>query len=76
MHMTKIKDYRRIRGVTQEQLALHIGVSQNFLSELENGKYDIKLSLLNKIASVLDICPKELLVCSRDCNCNNSNKKL
>lgn len=48
-------------GMTQKELAKRIGISQNYLSNLENGKFDIKLSLLFKIALELDIGLQELI---------------
>lgn len=57
----RIKEYRKQDGMTQKELATKIGISQNYLSELENGKYDIKLSLLCKIANALEVFPFELV---------------
>jgi len=51
----RIKSYRILKGYSQKELAAKVGISQNYLSELENGKYDIKLSLLCKISSVLNV---------------------
>ena len=53
----RIKEFRKIRGLTQKQLAHKIGISRSFLCEIENGKYDIRLSLLLKISVVLDVNP-------------------
>jgi transcriptional regulator with XRE-family HTH domain len=60
----KIKEYRRLNNITQRQLASRIGISQNYLSELENGKYDISLNLLCKIGEVLEESPKNLFECT------------
>lgn len=46
--------------MTQRELAFKIGISQNYLSQLENTRYDIKLSTLCKIARELDVSPKKL----------------
>lgn len=51
----KIKDYRILKRYSQKELAAKIGISQNYLSELENEKFDIKLSLLYKISKVLNV---------------------
>lgn len=51
----KIKDYRILKRYSQKELASKIGISQNYLSDLENEKYDIKLSLLYKISKVLNV---------------------
>jgi transcriptional regulator with XRE-family HTH domain len=57
-----IKRYRKIRRITQKELAYKIEISQNYLSELENNKYDIRLSLLCKIAKELNTSPKKLFI--------------
>lgn len=51
----KIKELRETIGITQTDLATRIGISKSYLCELENNKYDIKLSLLLKIAEVLKV---------------------
>ncbi|WP_315117438.1 helix-turn-helix transcriptional regulator [uncultured Clostridium sp.] len=71
MYVLKIKEYRNLRGITQEQLAIKIEISQSFLSEIENKKYDIKLDLLYKIGRNLNVCPKRLIYC----NCKICRKK-
>jgi DNA-binding XRE family transcriptional regulator len=67
----KIKEIRNSLSLSQTELATKIGISQNYLSEIENGKYDAKIPLLFRIAGALDICPHELLnlcdYCSKDC---------
>lgn len=65
MYVLKIKKYRKLKKITQKQLASKIGISQNFLSEIENQKYDIGLNLLFKIGDALEECPLNLL----ECNC-------
>jgi transcriptional regulator with XRE-family HTH domain len=57
----RIKKYRRLRRLSQKELAAKIGISQNFLSEIENGRYDIKLTLLCEIADVLKVEPFDLV---------------
>jgi transcriptional regulator with XRE-family HTH domain len=61
MFSLRIKRFRRRNGITQTQLAQKVGISQSFLSEVENGKYDITLTLLFKIARALDVCPFDLV---------------
>lgn len=47
--------------MSQKTLAAKIGVSQNYLSELENNKYDIKLSVLLKICGVLNVSLNDIV---------------
>lgn len=63
-----IKNIRRIKGVTQEELAFKTGLSQSYISELE-AKHSIAnptIQTLEIIAKALDVCPLDLLHC--DCN--------
>lgn len=69
MYELKIKEKRKLKGLTQKQLAFKIERSQNFLSELENGRYEISVSLLCKIGEALDLCPHSLLEYSCPINC-------
>lgn len=57
----KIKHYRILHGYTQKELASKLSISQNYLSEIENGRYDISLTLLCKIADVLNVHPFDLI---------------
>ncbi|MGH4139244.1 helix-turn-helix transcriptional regulator [Clostridium sp.] len=58
----KIKEIRLTKKLTQTELTREVGVSRNFLSEIENNKYDIKLSLLCNIAWALDTTPRKLII--------------
>lgn len=74
MYKLKIRKFRRLKKITQKNLASKIGISQNFLSEIENGKYDMKLSLLYKIGEGLGVCPKDLLECRKCRICKRTQK--
>ena len=45
----KIAYYRKLRGLTQEQLAEKIGTKKTYISRLENGKADVQLTTLFRI---------------------------
>jgi len=57
---TNIKRYREYRKWTQAQLSEKLGISVNFLSDVENGKKWISPASMVKFASVLNIEPFEL----------------
>lgn len=61
MYTLKIKEFRNAKKLTQKQLAEKVGISRNFLSEIENDKWDIKLDLLIKIGKALGIHPSKLI---------------
>jgi transcriptional regulator with XRE-family HTH domain len=58
---TNIRKERILKGYSQEWLAQRIGISQNVISDIENGKVDIKMSKLEEIANVLEIDPFKLI---------------
>ena len=64
VYREKIQYLRNKKNITQSKLALKIGISQNFLSEIETKKYDIRVSLIIKIAKALDVCIKDIIPCS------------
>ena len=49
----KIREYRLKRGMTQEELAEKLLSSKSTISEYENDKIDVKISILREIAKVL-----------------------
>jgi DNA-binding XRE family transcriptional regulator len=53
--------WRKKRGQTQTQLAAAIGVSQNFLSDLERGKARGDVTLYAKLARYLDVSIEDLV---------------
>lgn len=61
--MNMIKRARLSKNISQINLANTLGISQGYLSKLENNTYsNISLGLLFEIASALDICPLELVL--------------
>lgn len=53
--------WRKKRGKTQSQLAAEIGVSQNFLSDLERGKAKGDVTIFAKLARRLDVQIEDLV---------------
>ncbi len=58
---SRIRFYRKEKGLTQEQLSLEIGHSNSYMAIVENAQRDLPLSQIQKIAKVLDIEPWQLL---------------
>ncbi|MBX2892878.1 MAG: helix-turn-helix transcriptional regulator [Saprospiraceae bacterium] len=44
-----VQEYREQNGLTQQELAERLGVKKSYLSRIENGKADIRLSTLAKV---------------------------
>ena len=53
--------WRKKRGKTQTQLAATIGVSQNFLSDLERGKAKGDVTLFARLARCLEVSIEDLV---------------
>jgi transcriptional regulator with XRE-family HTH domain len=58
----RLKSLRRQKGITQEDLAKHSGLSTSFIRSLEQGKYAPSFESLESIARALEISVKELFV--------------
>ena len=54
--------YRKLKGITQAQLAQMVGISRTHISNIEapNGKTSISLNKLFDIADVLEVPVKDL----------------
>ena len=46
---------RRVRGISQETLANEAGIDRRYMSDVENGKRNISLDVLNRLASFFGI---------------------
>lgn len=57
-----LKRYRRLRGVSQEELAYAADIDRTYVSALERKVYSASLDVVASIAKALDIEPSELLV--------------
>ena len=49
-----IRDRRREKGLSQEELAKRCGVSRQTINAIENNKYDPTLELAMKLAKALE----------------------
>lgn len=58
--ITKIKEYRAQKNMTQEKLANAVGVRRETIVHLENGRYNPSLKLAFDIAKALDTKIEEL----------------
>lgn len=49
----QFKELRKSKHLTQTQLAEKIGLEKGAISKIENGKFNLTLATINKIASAL-----------------------
>jgi transcriptional regulator with XRE-family HTH domain len=52
---------RLARKWTQEELALQVGITQGYLSEMESGVRNVSLDMLDQVAAALHTHPDEML---------------
>lgn len=55
-----IKVARKLKGLTQNQVAQIFYMTQQQYSRFENGKYELNYKQLYDICKLLDTCPNEL----------------
>ena len=58
---TRLKELRKRRGWSQEQLADEAGISRTYLARLETARQDPTLSTLEKLAKALKVKVAKLL---------------
>jgi len=63
---TKIKQYRAMRDMKQEELASLVGVRRETIVHLENGKYNPSLKLALDIAKVFGVTVEEMFKITDD----------
>ena len=68
----RIKEIRKSKRLTQEQLAEYIGIETSSVSNIENGRYFPTAENLDKIMQILQISPCELFAAEY----NESNDNL
>jgi|TARA_B110001450_G_scaffold252489_1_gene274363 transcriptional regulator with XRE-family HTH domain len=56
-----LKKIRELKNLTQETLAYEAGFSRSYYTEVENGKRNISLINIKKLANVLGISLSEIL---------------
>ncbi|MFC1900888.1 helix-turn-helix transcriptional regulator [Chloroflexota bacterium] len=58
----RIKEYRISRDLTQEKLAMIVGVRRETIIFLEQGKYNPSLGLAHNVATALNTTIDELFI--------------
>ena len=56
-----LRNLRKARGLTQEQLAFAAGIERNYVSLIERGQNQPALKVLFKVAEALECSPSELI---------------
>ena len=58
----RIKDLREATGLSQEKFALKIGMDRTYYSSVENGKRNVSLNNIKKIADGLGVSLSDLFI--------------
>ena len=61
----RIKELRKLRNMSQEELAFKIGKSVSYISRIESGKRNLSHKLMIQIAKALDVEPVEVIDVSK-----------
>lgn len=60
MEILRLKDVLKEKGITGKELALRVGITENALSMIINGKRQPRFELLIAIAKTLDVDIRDL----------------
>ena len=72
----RLRKYREEQGMTRERFSEAVGISPQFLAEVENGKKGISVETLYKICSYFDLSADYLVLGRQDGNLNSPMKGL
>lgn len=59
---TNVRQHRKLKGITQEQLAVAAGMERSYVSDLERGTRNPSVAALGRIADALGVEPHVLLM--------------
>lgn len=58
---SRVREIRRAKNITQQQLAQEVGVSVSFIGHIERGFRNISIDKLPLLCKALDVSPDDLL---------------
>ena len=58
----RIEEFRKERGILQDEMARAMGVSRQTISSLENGRYNPSISLAYKIAKYFGMSIEKVFI--------------
>ena len=57
----KVVYFRKLKAITQKELAEQVGVSRQYLSRLEHGQCECSMEMIYNLGSLLKVEPEELI---------------
>lgn len=61
-----VRHHRKLKGLSQEQLALEAGMERSYVSDVERGTRNPSVQALGRLAAALGVEPHELLLLSAE----------
>ena len=62
-----VRHHRKLKGMSQEQLALDAGMERSYVSDLERGTRNPSVRVVGRLAEALGVEPDRLLSNRVDC---------
>lgn len=56
-----VRELRKLKGLSQEELALHAGLDRTYIGGIERGERNVSLINICRIAKALTVSPDSLL---------------
>ena len=56
-----LRALRAQKGISQEKLALETGIGRRYMSDIENGRRNVSLEIIEKIANYFELSASELI---------------
>lgn len=56
-----LRALRAQKGVSQERLALETGIGRRYMSDIENGRRNVSLEIIEKLAAFFEMKASELI---------------
>lgn len=57
----RVRELRRVRGLSQEALAEHAGLHRTYVGSVERGERNVSLDNIHALADALDVAAPDLL---------------
>ena len=71
-----IKALRAEKGISQEKLAISTGIDRRYMSDIENGRRNVSLEIIEKLAAFFEMKVSEFIQnVEREDNHNKSKNK-
>lgn len=64
--LNKLKEYRALLGVNQQELGAMVGTSRQTISQIERGDYSPSVTLALKIAKVCNVTVEDIFTYEED----------